>query len=127
MIKTLDNIEKSVLEMYMHNPDLAKEELSEAGYDVDSLVSDGLNLIKQLQFKQQVSVNKNKMLSLYSKAKELLSKRIQVNREEALSILATYQVKVQYRNIVSFSEDELNNILNDVDIVKLIDELERKG
>lgn len=127
MSKALENIEKSVLEMYINNPNLAREELSEAGYNVDSLVEDGLNLIKQIQFKQQVSQNKNHLQSLYEKAKQLLSIRINVNRDEALDILSRYQVKVQYRNINSFSEEELNNILKDVDIVKLIEDLEKEG
>ncbi len=127
MSKALENIEKSVLQMYMNNPALAREELSEAGYNVDSLVTDGLNLIKQLQFKQEVSQNKNHLQSLYAKAKELLANRIRTDREEALAILGNYQVKVQYRNLTSFSEDELNAILLDVDIVDLIESLEGKS
>ena len=126
MSKALENIEKSVLEMYMNNPDIAREELSAAGYNVDSLVGDGVNLIKQLQFKQQVASKKNHLLSLFEKAKLLLIERAKSSREEALSIIAQYQVRVQYRNIDSFSENELNEILKDVDIVKLIEHLERE-
>lgn len=111
--------------MYLNNPDLAKDELKEAGYNVESLVNESLNLIKQLQFKQQVASKKNNLQSLYERAKELLSVRIQINKEEALRILSGYQTKVQYRNITSFSEEELNNILQDVDIVKLIEDLEK--
>lgn len=113
--------------MYMNNPDLAREELSDAGYNVDSLVADGLIVIKQLQFKQQVSQNKGHLQSLYAKAKELLQNRLQTDREEALAILANYQVKVQYRNLTSFSEEELNAILRDVDIMDLIENLEAKS
>jgi len=125
MSKALNNLEKTALEMYLNNPDLAKDELREAGYNVESLVNESLNLIKQLQFKQQVASKKNNLQSLYERAKELLSVRIQINKEEALRILSGYQTKVQYRNITSFSEEELNNILQDVDIVKLIEDLEK--
>jgi len=113
--------------MYMNNPDLAREELADAGYNVDSLVADGLILIKQLQFKLQVSQNKGHLQNLYAKAKELLTNRIQANREEALAILSSYQVRVQYRNLTSFSEEELNAILHDVDIMDLIENLEGKS
>jgi len=125
MSKALENIEKSVLEMYMSNPELAKEELATAGYDVDSLVTDGMTIIKQYKFKQQVASNKDNLMTLFTKAKSLLVDRININKEEALSILAKYQVKVQYRNIVNFSEEELNEILNDVDLIKLIEDLEK--
>lgn len=116
MSRALENIEKSVLEMYINNPELAKEELSAAGYNVDSLVSDGLNLIKQLQFKKQVETKKNLLQDLFSKAKVLLTEKAKASREDALAIIAQYQVKVQYRNIDTFTDEELNDILKDVDI-----------
>lgn len=127
MSKALENIEKSVLEMYINNPELAREELSAAGYNVDSLITDGINLIKQLQFKQQVNFNKNHLQSLLEKAKSMLMERAKTSKEEALNIIFQYQVKVQYRNIENFSETELNEILKDVDIVKLIEHLEKEN
>ena len=127
MSKTLENIEKSVLEMYINNPSLAVEELSAAGYNVESLVGDGLSLIKQHQFKQQVAAKKNYLQSLIEKAKSMLIERAKsISREDALGIIAKNQVKVQYRNIENFTETELNEILKDVDIVKLIEHLEKE-
>jgi len=126
MSKSLENIEKSILEMYMHNPELSREELAAAGYDVTSIVNDGLALIKQHQFKQLVAENKNHLQNLFSKAKSLLIEKIKINKEDALNLLAQYQVKVQYRNITTFSENELNEILKDVDLIKLIEDLEKK-
>lgn len=126
MSKVLENIEKSVLEMYINNPELAAEELSSAGYNVNSLVNDGIDLIKQLQFKQQVKLNKNHLQTLLEKAKNMLIERAKTSKEEALNIIFQYQVKVQYRNIENFSEAELNEILKDVDIVKLIEHLEKE-
>lgn len=124
--KTLKNIENGLLESYLNNPDLAKEELEQAGYDVNSLVTDGLNLIKHHQFKFIAAQNKNHLQHLLVKAKKLLVQKASISKEEALSIITQYQVKVQYRNISSFSEEELNEILKDVDLVKLIEHLERK-
>jgi len=126
MSKPLENIEKSILEFYMNNPESAKEDLAAAGYDVSSIVNDGLALIKQHQFQQQVATNKSHLKDLLTKAKELLVEKIRISKEEALSVLAQYQVKVQYRNISNFSEEELNEILKDVDLVKLIEDLEKK-
>jgi|APLak6261682215_1056145.scaffolds.fasta_scaffold15355_1 hypothetical protein len=125
--KLFDNIEKGQLESYLNNPDLAKEELDNAGYNVDSLVFEGLNLIKQHQFKLQVAQNKNHLQELLIKAKNLLIEKAKVSKDEALNIIALYQVKVQYRNISSFSEEELNEILKDVDLIKLIEHLEHKA
>jgi uncharacterized protein (DUF2252 family) len=127
MSKSLENIEKSILEMYMHNPELAREELAAAGYDINSLVNDGLALIKQHQFQQQVASNKKHLQSIVNKAKALLIEKINLNKEVALTLLAQYQVKVQYRNISTFSEEELNEILKDVDLVKLIEDLEKNA
>lgn len=127
MSKSLENIEKSILEMYINNPELAREELASAGYDVSLLVNEGLALIKQHQFKQQVASSKAYLQNLVVKAKNLLIEKIKISKEEALAILSQYQVKVQYRNISTFSEDELNEILKDVDLVKLIEDLEKKG
>ncbi len=127
MSKSLENIEKSILEIYINNPELAREELADAGYDVNSLVNDGLAIIKQHQFKQQVASNKAHLQSLYTKAKDLLVAKIKISKEAALAILVQYQVKVQYRNISNFSEEELNEILKDVDLVKLIEDLEKKA
>jgi hypothetical protein len=124
--KSLENLEKGMLEAYINNPNLAKEELDAAGYHVNSLVNDGLNLIKQHQFKTQATVNRIHLQDLFVKAKALLQAKAKLNKEDALAILAQYQVKVQYRNITNFSEDELNEILKDVDVIKLIEELEKK-
>jgi hypothetical protein len=56
----------------------------------------------------------------------MLSARAKTNRFEVLAILENLQVNVQYRNLTNFSEDELNDILKDVDVIKLIEELEKK-
>ena len=123
--KPLENIEKGMLEAYINNPALAREELEAAGYNVNSLVSDGMDLIRQHQFKQQVASNKSNLQALFAKAKSMLTLKAKVNREEALVILNRCQAKVQYRNIKNFSDEELNDILKDIDIVKLIEELEK--
>lgn len=125
--KMLDNIEKGMLEAYINNPALAREELEAAGFNVNSLVTDGMDLIKQYQFKKQVEVNKNNLQSLFAKAVSTLSARAKTNRFEVLAILERLQVNVQYRNLTNFSEDELNDILKDVDIIKLIEEIEKKS
>jgi hypothetical protein len=124
--KTLDNIEKAMLESYLHDPNHAVEDLESAGFNVESLVSEGLDIINQYKFKLRVAENKSKLQSLLNKAKELFIAKAKVNRPEALAILSTLQAKVQYRNITEFSDDELNEVLKDVDLVKLIEELEKK-
>ena len=127
MSKELENIEKSILQLYIHNPELAKEELAAAGINVDSLLDEGMSIIKQHQFKIEVERNRKNILELFNKAKSLLSNLITRNREEALSILSTYQVRVQYRNLENFSDQELNDILIDVDLIKLVEELEKRS
>lgn len=127
MSKELENIEKSILQLYLHNPELAKEELAAAGINVESLLEEGMNIIKQRQFKIEVEKNRKNIHELFNKAKSLLNNLINRDREEALSILSTYQVKVQYRNLENFSEQELNDILRDVDLIKLVEELEKKS
>jgi hypothetical protein len=123
--KSLENIEKGMLEAYINNPALAREELEAAGFNVNSLVDDGLALIKQYHFRKQVELNKANMGSLFAKAVGLLSAKAKINKPDALAILQKYQVNVQYRNLTNFSEEELNDILKDVDIIKLIEELEK--
>lgn len=127
MSKELENIEKSILQLYLYNPELAKEELAAAGINLESLLDEGMSIIKQHQFKIEVEKNRKNIHELFSKAKSLLSNLINRDREEALSILATYQVRVQYRNLEKFSDQELNDILNDVDLIKLVEELEKKS
>ena len=124
--KSLDNIENAMLRAYVNDPDHAREELDAAGFNVDSLVSEGLDIVNQYKFKQQVKNNREILEPLFKKAKELLAAKVKVNRPEALAILTTLQVKVQYRNLTNFSDDELNEVLKDVDLVKLIEELEKK-
>jgi hypothetical protein len=123
--KSLDNIEKAMLESYLHDPNHAVEDLDAAGYNVNSLVAEGMDLINQYKFKQLVAGNKTSLTGLFDKAKALLTEKVKVNRSEALILLAKLQVKVQYRNIENFSDDELNEVLKDVDLVKLIEELEK--
>lgn len=123
--KTLNNIEKAMLEGYINDPGQAKEDLEAAGINVDTLVYEGMDIVNQYKFKQLASENKNKLQTLLVKAKELLAAKAKIDRSQALAILSGLQVKVQYRNIVNFSDEELNEVLKDVDIVKLIEELEK--
>lgn len=125
--KSLDNIEKGMLESYLHDPAHAVEDLETAGYDVNSMVAEGMDIINQYKFKQKVAKNKLTLNSLLSKAKVLLAEKAKVDRTKAISILSTLQVNVQYRNVSKFTDEELNEILKDVDLVKLIEELEKKG
>lgn len=125
--KSLENIEKGMLEAYINNPSLAREELEAAGFNVKSLVDDGLALIKHYQFKKQVEFNKANLQALFARAVTLLSDKAKLNKPEALAILQKYQAKVQYRNLTNFSEAELNDILKDVDLIKMIEELEKKN
>ena len=69
-----------MLEAYINNPSLAREELEAAGFNVNSFVSDGMDLVKQYQFKKQVEVNKNNLQSLFEKAVSILAARAKTNR-----------------------------------------------
>ena len=124
--KSLDNIEKAILEGYLNDPKLAREELEAAGIDVDSLVAKGLDMVNQFKFQHKVEKNKSTLLPLFNRAKELLIAKILVNRNDALLLLSSMQSNVQYRNLDHFSDEELNEVLKDLDLIKLIEELEKK-
>ncbi len=64
----IDHLIDSYLDAASKNPGSLDDMLKEHGYDPQKVEKRGVNNIKKLMFQQQVAINKDKLLGLYSKA-----------------------------------------------------------
>jgi len=111
------------------NRDIATDFLSEEGIDVDKYVSQGVKSIRKAQFLRTAQINQKKDESLMEKALLLLKESIERNRSKSsevlISLLRRTAPNVQFRSLEKLDDDEIREILNDVDLAKLMEDLEK--
>ena len=106
-----------------------KNELKEEGFSYEELVQEGLNLVHGLDREQRIKLwteKRNKFLAII---KDVVSKKYEGTKEELLSSLIKIlpekeqspAIQTYFRKLESAEEDELKNIIEDAEILKLLE------
>lgn len=113
------------------NKEAATNFLTEQGIDVNKYVIQGSKYIRKVRFVMKAKENQEKDENLMEKALSLLKRKIEENltksNEVLIGLLRQKAPNVQFRSLDKLDDDEIREILNDVDLVKLMEELERKN
>lgn len=110
------------------NSETATDFLMEQGIDVGKYVQRGVKSIRKAQFLKTAQANKHKDESLMEKALVLLRQKIEENLSKSsdvlIGLLKQNAPNVQFRSLDKLDDDEIREILSDVDLAKLMEELE---
>lgn len=104
------------------------EYLAELGIDPREESQFGAQEIRRLHFLAKARANESRDKTLLEKLKNKIAEAVERNSELAGEILkqAVSQKKAsfQFRNIEKWSEEEMREVLNDLEITKLLDDLD---
>jgi hypothetical protein len=107
----------------------SKSYLIEQGIDPDTVARNGINKLKQFQLKQQAILNEKNDKRLYELA--LIKIKEKANTfgnatNDLLNILLQKRPSFQFRNVESLTEDDLKEIINEVELIELMEKLDKK-
>lgn len=113
------------------NHETATDFLTNEGVDVSKYVTAGIKSIRKAEFLIKAQANKEKDESLMEKALVLLKQKIEENLtksgEVLIGLLRQNAPNVQFRSLEKLDDDEIREILTDVNLAKLMEELEENN
>lgn len=125
-----DRFNEAYEELLMNDSNEAKAFLAEEGFDVEAGMLRRKKLAKKFEFKLRAIHNKQKDESLLEKAYEKIQVFIAKNKELAGNELKTLLQRVapayQFRNLEILDDEGIRELLTEVDLVKLIEELDKE-
>ncbi len=129
---------KSVLEQFeelsskhlSEDLDAAKEFLQEFGVDPDEESKLGEQAARRVHFMAKATANEARDKSLLDRVAEKVSEMIKKNSElagQALKqALGERQASFQFRNLETWTEDDIKEVLTDMDLAGLMEELDQE-
>jgi len=127
ILNRLDNTE---LELLHSDIEYAKTFLKEEGFDIEQELSFSVKHIAKIQFMTKAIKNKTKDQELLEITYNKLKKAIQENAQKAtdtlITLLQSKRPAMQYRKLDKWTDDEIREVLADVDLIELIEELEKE-
>lgn len=126
----LDGMDNLELELLQTNMEYARQFLQEEGFDVQEEQDYASGYMKKIRFLITAVTNKQqdkKLFELaYSRIKDAIRENAQKTTEVLVSLLHSKTPSVQYRKLENWTDDEIREVLADVDLVKLMEELDKE-
>jgi hypothetical protein len=108
---------------------MATEFLTELGINTEEEAAFGLKEIQRLHFLVKAHHNQSRDSSLLTrlqeKIKESFLKNATLTGEILQNALVQRRASFQFRNIENWTEDEMREVLTDVDLTKLLEDLDK--
>jgi len=127
----LDRLDAVELEMLKKDTEYAKQFLAEEGVNVSEEENFATNYIKKICFMAMAKSNMQKDKALMQAALDKLKETIKENAQKAsdvlIQLLHNKTPSVQYRKLENWTDEEIRDVLGDVDLVKLMEELDKQG
>jgi len=124
----LDHFDDITLKQIHSNVEASNEFLSSEGLQPDEEIKYGIQQIKKLQFLAKAKLNQSKNEKLLQIAFERLKFSLAKNADKTgtvlKNLLQSKTPSVQYRKLKEWSDDEIREVLNDIDLVRLLEELD---
>jgi hypothetical protein len=126
----LNRLDKVELEMLHQNAEYAKQFLKEEGFDIEKESEYAEQFMKKVKFLSLAHSNKQKDLHLleaaFARIKDAINENAQKTTEMLITLLHSKTPAVHYRKLENWTDDEIRDVLADVDLVKLMEELEKQ-
>lgn len=128
--KLIDSIDDITLKVMHSDIDATKEYLREVGVDPDTELSFGMQHIKQVGFLMRAKRNQAKDFQLVEMAFDKLKGLIEENSTRVGIILKEQlhqrSASFQFRKLEEWSDDQIREVLNDLDLVTLLEKLDEE-
>ncbi|MCE7053686.1 hypothetical protein LZF95_03280 [Algoriphagus sp. AGSA1] len=122
------NFDKLSTNVIIEDFDAAKEFLAELKIDTDELSLQGANEFKKAIFLAKAKANQRLDQSLLKKLKDKIKESMERNAILTGEILKDFfsekKVSFQFRNLEKWSDDDLREVLGDIDLTKLLEDLD---
>lgn len=123
-----ENFDKLSANVIIEDFDAAKEFLAELKINTDELSAQGANEFKKALFLAKAKANQvhdqSLLERLRDKIKESMERNAALAGEILKSVLAEKKASFQFRNLEKWSDDELREVLGDIDLTKLLEDLD---
>lgn len=126
-----DKIDQIELELLRQSDEYTKQFLGDEGFDVNKETEFAQTFMKKVRFLAAANSNKeqdrNKFEIAYERIKKAMHDNVEKTKETLISLLQSKTPSVQYRKLENWTDDEIRDVLADVDLVKLMEELDKEG
>lgn len=113
------------------NQETATDFLKKEGVDLSKYLASGIMAIRKSAFLKKAQENKERDDSLMEKALVLLKRKIEENLsltgDMLVGLLRQKAPNVQFRSLDKLDDEEIREILSNVDLAKLMEELEKRN
>lgn len=125
-----DHIDDGMMEFFMNGDILDIDEYLGEMKVKEKDKKRQIQLAKKIRFKAQARLNQVKDEQLLEKAIKKIRSIVNESAEVSTSILQNMLLKagvpVQFRNLKNLSEEDIKNVLTDINIVQLMEEIEKE-
>tara|TARA_R110002124_G_scaffold116758_3_gene273407 strand:- start:365 stop:781 length:417 start_codon:yes stop_codon:yes gene_type:complete len=122
------NFDKLSANVIIEDFDAAKEFLAELKISTDELSLQGTNEFRKAMFLAKAKANQRLDQSLLKKLKDKIKESMERNSILTVEILkdvfSEKKVSFQFRNLEKWSDDDLREVLGDIDLTKLLEDLD---
>ncbi|WP_026947084.1 hypothetical protein [Algoriphagus marincola] len=122
------NFDKLSANVIIEDFDTAKEFLAELKIDTDELSLQGDNEFRKAIFLAKAKANQRVDQSLLKKLKDKIKESTEQNAiltgKILKDIFSERKVSFQFRNLEKWSDDDLREVLGDIDLTKLLEDLD---
>jgi hypothetical protein len=126
--KLLEKLDDLSLNVTNNDVQMATEFLKGLGIDADEEAAFGLKEIQRTYFLAKAHQNqardKSLLQILQTKIKESFEKNASLTGQILQNALGQNRASFQFRNIENWSEDEMRDVLSDIEITKLLEDLD---
>jgi hypothetical protein len=125
----LHRIDKVEMEL-LQNDEYAKQFLEDEGFNTEEELKYGSQFIRRIRFMASAIIKKQEDLKLFEMAylriKTAIHENTQKTSDTLISLLQTKSPSFQFRNLESWTDDEIREVLADIDLVKLMEEFDKE-
>ena len=122
------NFDKLSANVIIEDFDAAKEFLAELKIDAGELSAQGTNEFKRALFLAKAKANQTRDQSLLEKLRDKILESMERNAtltgEILKEVLAEKKASFQFRNLEKWTDEELREVLGDIDLAKLMEDLD---
>ncbi len=128
MNRFIDNLNRLSINITDSDFEMAKEYLEELDINPEEIMEHGVNVFKRISFLAKAKANQLRDESLIARLQNKIQESFVLNAKLTGQILqnalSEKNIAFQFRNLEKWSEDEIREVLGDIDLVKLLEDLE---
>lgn len=123
-----ENFDELSTNVIADNVELAKEFLKEFDVDPEIELANGVKQMKRIYLLCQGNIKRSRdeslLIKLQARLKELIQKKSELTGILLKNALSEKKTSFQFRNLETWTDEEMKDVLQDLDLVRLMEELD---